>query len=73
MTPPPIVAKLANDHRLGRVHHVAIVVKDVDTALGFYRDILGLTVELILPGRKIRRAPQPIRVIGTELQEVTVG
>ena len=49
MTPPPAVAQLANDHRLGRVHHVAIVVKDVDTALGFYRDILGLTVELILP------------------------
>lgn len=49
MTQPPAVAKLVSDHRLGRVHHVAIVVKDVDTALGFYRDILGLDVELILP------------------------
>ena len=49
MTPPPSDAQLANDHRLGRVHHVAIVVKDVDAALAFYRDILGLTVELILP------------------------
>lgn len=27
-----------------RLHHVAIVVPDADAALGFYRDILGLTV-----------------------------
>jgi len=35
--------------RLGRVHHVAVVVRDVDAALGFWRDMLGLPVELILP------------------------
>jgi methylmalonyl-CoA epimerase len=49
MTPPPAAARLANDHRLGKVHHVAIVVKDLDAALGFYRDILGLAVELVEP------------------------
>jgi methylmalonyl-CoA/ethylmalonyl-CoA epimerase len=49
MTPPARAAQLANDHRLGKVHHVAVVVKDLDTALGFYRDILGLGVELVLP------------------------
>jgi methylmalonyl-CoA/ethylmalonyl-CoA epimerase len=32
-----------------RVHHVAVVVRDLDTALGFYRDRLGLPVELVLP------------------------
>ena len=32
-----------------RVHHVAVVVSDLDGALGFYRDRLGLPVELILP------------------------
>lgn len=32
-----------------RVHHVAVVVRDIDAALGFYRDTLGLTVELVLP------------------------
>ena len=32
-----------------RVHHVAVVVGDLDTALGFYRDRLGLSVELVLP------------------------
>jgi methylmalonyl-CoA epimerase len=32
-----------------RVHHVAVVVRDIDEALGFYRDTLGLAVELVLP------------------------
>ena len=32
-----------------RVHHVAVVVRDLDSALGFYRDRLGLPVELVLP------------------------
>ena len=33
----------------GRVHHVAVVVRDIDAALAFYRDRLGLPVELVLP------------------------
>jgi len=32
-----------------RVHHVAVVVRDIDSALGFYRDTLGLPVSLVLP------------------------
>lgn len=32
-----------------RVHHVAIVVRDMEAALGMYRDTLGLPVELVLP------------------------
>jgi methylmalonyl-CoA epimerase len=32
-----------------RVHHVAIVVRDIETALGFYRDTLRLPVGLLLP------------------------
>ena len=32
-----------------RVHHVAVVVRDLEGALGFYRDRLGLPVELVLP------------------------
>jgi methylmalonyl-CoA/ethylmalonyl-CoA epimerase len=34
---------------LGRIHHVAVVVRDLDEALGFYRDTLGLPLELVLP------------------------
>lgn len=33
----------------GRVHHVAVIVRDLEAALGFYRDRLGLPVELIMP------------------------
>lgn len=29
---------------LSKIHHVAVVVQDADTALGFYRDALGLAV-----------------------------
>jgi methylmalonyl-CoA/ethylmalonyl-CoA epimerase len=32
-----------------KVHHVAVVVRDLEAALGFYRDRLGLPVELVLP------------------------
>jgi len=32
-----------------RVHHVAVVVRDIDAALATYRDTLGLRVELVLP------------------------
>lgn len=35
--------------RLGRVHHVAVVVRDLDAALAFYRDTLGMPLELVLP------------------------
>ena len=34
---------------LGKVHHVAVIVRDIDTSLGFWRDMLGLPVELVLP------------------------
>lgn len=34
---------------LGRVHHVAVVVADLDRALVLWRDMLGLPVELVLP------------------------
>jgi len=32
-----------------RVHHVAIVVRDMDAALGVYRDKLGLPLDVLLP------------------------
>ena len=33
----------------GRVHHVALVVADIDAALGFWRDTLGLRLETVMP------------------------
>ena len=34
---------------LGRVHHIALVVRDLDDALPLWRDVLGLPVEGVLP------------------------
>ena len=32
-----------------RVHHVAIIVQDIEAALAMYRDTLGLPLDLLLP------------------------
>ena len=35
--------------RIGRIHHVAVVVADLDAAVGFWRDTLGLELETVMP------------------------
>ena len=32
-----------------RIHHVAIIVRDIEASLALYRDILGLPLEMVLP------------------------
>lgn len=50
MSRPPAAPRVPDRiERLGRVHHVALIVADLDTSLGLWRDILGLPVELVLP------------------------
>ncbi len=50
MADHPAVARLPGAvRRVGRVHHVALVVRDLDESLVFWRDMLGLEVELVLP------------------------
>jgi methylmalonyl-CoA epimerase len=58
---------------LGRVHHVAVVVGDMERALGFYRDTLGLPVELVLPIESdgVRIAFLPVGESKIELVEPT--
>ncbi|MGD0017883.1 MAG: methylmalonyl-CoA epimerase [Candidatus Limnocylindrales bacterium] len=34
---------------IGKIHHVAVIVRDLEAALGLYRDRLGLTVETVMP------------------------
>jgi methylmalonyl-CoA epimerase len=46
---PPVPGLPEKIRALGRVHHVAVIVADLDAALGFWRDMLGLPVELVLP------------------------
>ena len=35
---------VGRDRMIGRLHHVAVVVKDADAALGLFRDLMGLRV-----------------------------
>ena len=62
-------------HRLGRVHHVAVVVRDLDAALGFYRDVLGLQLEttLPIPSDRVTIAFLPIGESKIELVSPTDG
>jgi methylmalonyl-CoA/ethylmalonyl-CoA epimerase len=45
---PPVESRLPpHVRRIGRVHHVALVVRSIETSLGFWRDQLGLDLETI--------------------------
>lgn len=62
-------ADLAREHQLGRIHHLAVVVADLEAALGFYRDRLGLTVELVqaMPDDRVTIAFLPLGEVKIEL------
>jgi methylmalonyl-CoA epimerase len=47
--PQPADRVPARVRSLGKVHHVAVIVRDIDHSLGFWRDMLGLPVDLVLP------------------------
>ncbi len=34
---------------IGKIHHVAVVVRDLEASLGLYRDNLGLELEKVMP------------------------
>jgi methylmalonyl-CoA/ethylmalonyl-CoA epimerase len=57
----------------GRVHHVAVVVRDLDAALAFYRDTLGLTLDVVMPidTDGVRIAFLPVGESSIELVEPT--
>ncbi len=69
---PP--AELARLHGLGRVNHIAVVVRDLDAALRVYRDALGLPLENIMPipSDGVRIAFLPVGESKIELVEPTV-
>ena len=53
-----------NDNQIIKLHHVSLIVKDINIALGFYTEVLGLRIDktrpdlgypgawLILPGQQ---------------------
>ncbi|MEP7159246.1 MAG: methylmalonyl-CoA epimerase [Chloroflexota bacterium] len=57
----------------GRVHHVAVIVRDLDAALGFYRDTLRLELDLVMPIESdgVRIAFLPVGESSIELVEPT--
>src|ERR671923_792435 len=59
--------------RLGKVHHVAIVVRSIDDSVGLWRDMLGLELESILdiPSDRARIAFLGVGESKVELVEPT--
>jgi methylmalonyl-CoA epimerase len=64
---------LAREHRLGRIHHVALLVKDVEAGLRFYRDTLGLPVAdlQVMPDDGVTIAFLPVGESRVELVQPT--
>ena len=52
------VGHVVDARHFGRVHHVAVVVRDLEASLGFYRDILGLPLDAVhdVPSDRVRIA-----------------
>ena len=38
-----------NDNQIIKLHHVSLIVKDINIALGFYTEVLGLSVDNTRP------------------------
>ncbi len=59
--------------RLGKIHHVALVVASIDATLGFWRDALGLELETVMdiPQDRVRIAFLGVGESKVELVEPT--
>ncbi|MBI3745901.1 MAG: methylmalonyl-CoA epimerase [Chloroflexi bacterium] len=57
----------------GRIHHIAVVVRSIETSLGLYRDLLGLPLETIMdiPSDRVRIAFLGVGESKVELVEPT--
>jgi methylmalonyl-CoA epimerase len=58
---------------IGKVHHVALIVRSIDEALGLWRDTLGLALEIVMdiPGDRVRIAFLGVGESKVELVEPT--
>jgi len=63
----------ADLHRIGKVHHVALVVRSIDASLGLWRDALALELETVMeiPGDGVRIAFLGVGESKIELVEPT--
>jgi len=60
-------------HRIEKIHHVAVVVREMGPALELYRDMLGLELETVLqiPSDRVTIAFLPVGEVKVELVEPT--
>ena len=60
-------------HRIGKAHHVALVVREMEPALAFYQDLLGLELETVMPipADRVNIAFLPVGEVKIELVEPT--
>ena len=58
---------------LGKVHHVALIVRSIEDALGLWRDLLGLELETVMdiPADRVRIAFLAVGESKVELVEPT--
>jgi methylmalonyl-CoA epimerase len=70
-SPQPRLPELV--HRLGKVHHVALIVRSIEDALGLWRDMLGLELETVMdiPQDRVRIAFLGVGESKIELVEPT--
>ena len=71
--PPAVPSVPTKVRRLGRIHHVAVVVHSIDAAVRLYRDLLGLELETVMdiPVDRVRIAFLPVGEARVELVEPT--
>jgi methylmalonyl-CoA/ethylmalonyl-CoA epimerase len=74
MSPTPATSNLPEAvRRLGKIHHVALVVRSIDESLELWRDMLGLELETVMdiPDDSVRIAFLAIGESKVELVEPT--
>jgi methylmalonyl-CoA/ethylmalonyl-CoA epimerase len=66
-------ARLRRTARIGKVHHIAVVVRDIKDALVLYQDLLGLELETVMPipSDRVTIAFLPVGDVKVELVEPT--
>ena len=70
---PPTSRLPESVKRVGRVHHVALIVRSIDDSLGLWRDALGLELETVMdiPTDRVRIAFLGVGESKIELVEPT--
>lgn len=66
-------AMVTRSARITKVHHIAVVVSDIEKSTRFYRDVLGLALETVMPipSDRVTIAFLPVGDVKVELVQPT--